>query len=126
MINLLEEIKQKLEENKKTLEDIVWVGTENYKVNIEQFLELANTYYDNGYGGQEVATNLIVCGDNWWLERAEYDGSEWWEYKELPIKPTKELGIKAITISQAKELDYGISCIWKTLEELNNIEEEIK
>lgn len=26
----------------------------------------------------------MVVGDDWWLERHEYDGSEWWEFKRLP------------------------------------------
>ena len=30
----------------------------------------------------EVAEDLVVVGDNWWIERHEYDGNEWWEYKE--------------------------------------------
>ena len=29
----------------------------------------------------------MVVGNNWWLERHEYDGSEWWEYKQFPVKP---------------------------------------
>lgn len=30
----------------------------------------------------------MIVGDDWWMERHEYDGSEWWEFKELPKKPT--------------------------------------
>jgi hypothetical protein len=26
----------------------------------------------------------MVIGSDWWLERHEYDGSEWWEFKSLP------------------------------------------
>ena len=29
----------------------------------------------------------VAVGDNWWLERAEYDGSEWWEFKTIPKEP---------------------------------------
>ena len=57
----------------------------------EKFKESAkNIYYDSGYGSNEIPMNLVIVGDNWWLERAEYDGSEWWEFKTLPIKPDKE------------------------------------
>lgn len=38
-----------------------------------------------------AATDLIVCGKNWWLERHEYDGAEWWEFKEYRSKPSREL-----------------------------------
>jgi len=30
--------------------------------------------------------SLTVAGDDWWLERHGYDGSEWWEFKTLPKK----------------------------------------
>lgn len=50
------------------------------------FLEaLASINYDNGYGGQELF-GTIVFKDNTWLERGEYDGSEWWERHKLPTE----------------------------------------
>jgi len=48
---------------------------------------IGDANYDAGYGTAEIARNLLVVGNNWWLERHEYDGSEWWEYKERPVKP---------------------------------------
>jgi hypothetical protein len=30
------------------------------------------------------------------LERGEYDGSEWWEYKELPVKPLQHRAVKTV------------------------------
>ena len=51
-----------------------------------EFLEgLASIEYDNGYGGQELF-GTIVYKDGTWLERGEYDGSEWWEYRKLPTE----------------------------------------
>lgn len=50
------------------------------------FLEtLASIDYDNGYGGQELF-GTIVFKDGTWLERGEYDGSEWWEHRKLPTE----------------------------------------
>ena len=43
-----------------------------------------NLEYYAGYGTQEIAADLVVVGDNWWLEREEYDGSECWAYKKYP------------------------------------------
>jgi hypothetical protein len=43
--------------------------------------------YDDGFGGNEIPLSLVVVGDDWWLERGEYDGSEWWEFKRLPPAP---------------------------------------
>lgn len=42
--------------------------------------------YDNGFGSQEVNDKLKVVGDDWWLERHEYDGSECWSYKTMPVR----------------------------------------
>ena len=50
------------------------------------FLEtLSSIDYDNGYGGQELF-GTIVFKDGTWLERGEYDGSEWWEHRKLPTE----------------------------------------
>lgn len=52
----------------------------------EEFAKYADFEYDSGYGGVEVNEYLIVVGSDWWLERHEYDGSEWWEFKQLPTR----------------------------------------
>ena len=54
-----------------------------------RFLEQLDFDYDEGYGGQELEGTVWLL-DRTWLERREYDGSEWWEHKVLPPLP-KEL-----------------------------------
>ncbi len=49
----------------------------------ETFLKELDFEYNNGYGSQELS-GLVWFNDNSWLERGEYDGSEWWAYKEYP------------------------------------------
>ena len=39
--------------------------------------------YDSGYGSQEWS-GWISFTDGSWIEREEYDGSEWWETREQP------------------------------------------
>jgi hypothetical protein len=52
----------------------------------DQFLKQLDFQYDNGYGTQNIeGTIWFVNGD--WLERSEYDGSEWWQYKTCPEIP---------------------------------------
>ena len=51
---------------------------------VEDFIEHANFEYNDGYGIEEINTDLILVGKDFWLERHEYDGSEWWEYKSMP------------------------------------------
>ncbi len=95
-MNLLEETKRVLKKHGHTLSDIVWVGCEDYCIGINQFIELANVDYDEGYGIEEVATDLLVVGSNWWLERHEYDGSEWWEYKSMPQMPQEVRSVNRV------------------------------
>jgi hypothetical protein len=87
-INLLEETITCLIGNNKKVEDVEYVGIRgtDKKTNWEQFAKYAKDIkYDNGYGGEFINLHLVIVGDDWWLERAEYDGSEWWAYKERPI-----------------------------------------
>jgi len=114
-MNLLKETLEELERNKKTIDDVVWIGTRNIEISKENFLVLADTDYDNGYGGQEVAINLIIVGEGWWMERAEYDGSEWWAFKISPERPPKKVSVKALTVHQSEEGS------WSSLEDLNNV-----
>ena len=44
------------------------------------------TPYDNSYGTQHLF-GMIWMKNGDWLERHEYDGSEWWEYKTCPDIP---------------------------------------
>jgi hypothetical protein len=52
-----------------------------------EFEAWADRDYDSSYGGNEVSLRLLVIGANWWMERHEYDGSEWWEFKRQPVVP---------------------------------------
>ena len=95
-INLLEETIQCLDKHGKSEKDITYVlgkrqdekdyWTElKFMTSWELFKEIANnTDYDNGFGGNYISMGLKIVGKTFWLERGEYDGSEWWEYKEFP------------------------------------------
>lgn len=49
----------------------------------ERELNQLDFEYDAGYGCQELYGTVLFT-DGGWLERGEYDGSEWWEYKHAP------------------------------------------
>lgn len=102
--NLKSETLAILKKYNKSYFDIKWVGCRNFKIPIEEFWELADRMYDAGYGHAEVAEDLLVVGNNWWLERHEYDGAEWWEYKEIPEKP--ETIISVPTLFPVEYTDY--------------------
>ena len=87
MKNLKEETLNCLRKHGKAEKDVRWVGTKGREIQIDVFWKEADREYDDGYGGAEVNELLMVVGDDWWLERHEYDGAEWWEYKERPSRP---------------------------------------
>lgn len=86
MFTLLKETLEAMASHKKTPEDVKFITVEDSTITWKQFEQLANEAYDNGYGSANVNTSLKVVGNNWWLERHEYDGSEWWEFKSVPKK----------------------------------------
>lgn len=88
-MNLLKETLAELIYIKKDNSDIEFIGSSDgeYACTWNHFCELANIEYDKSYGSNKIAIDLvIVFKDGSWLSRREYDGSEWWEYNELPTK----------------------------------------
>ena len=112
MISLLEDINCTLQVNNKTFDDIEWIGGTHYQIPKDVFINIAKeTYYNSGYGRQEIAKDLVLCGKDFWLERNECDGSEWWEFKTPPKKPVLVITKPIKLIS-----DLG----WETLKEINS------
>lgn len=114
-MNLKEETLEILEVNGKSKEDVRWVGGADFSIPLSEFWTLADQEYDSGYGGQEVAEDLIVVGEDFWLERHEYDGAEWWEFKEMPTIPSEERSVKTLTGRSSGQW-------WATLKQINKSE----
>jgi len=53
------------------------------QVDYDIFLESFNHTYDNGFGGQNLY-GVIFCEDGVWMQRGEYDGSEWYDIYQYP------------------------------------------
>jgi hypothetical protein len=86
MINFLDETKDFLEKRNKTLDDIIYVQTDEFRIkDIQKFLKSMDFDYDDGFGCQEIPSDLKIIGKDFWLERYEYDGSEWWDFKTTPV-----------------------------------------
>lgn len=49
----------------------------------DNFLNFLDVDYDNGYGGQNLF-GVIFCENGVWMQRGEYDGSEWWDIFKYP------------------------------------------
>ena len=100
MQNLLQETIEILEASGKTLNDVKWVGTKDVAFDGD-IKALLNVEYDLLDRHRMIVEDLLVVGDDWWLERGdepEYnddDGYEAWVFIQLPKpkKITNELNI---------------------------------
>lgn len=70
--------------NVEDMKAILKVGYTEEEYN--KFLNDLDFEYDNGYGGQ-VLHGTIWMDDETWIDRGEYDGSEWWQWNFLPDIP---------------------------------------
>ena len=120
-MNLLKETIETIEKNGKKTTEILWVGNETHRTDWDNYFKIADTEYDSGFGSPEVAQDLLIVGKDWWLERREYDGSEWWEYKEIPKEPERIISLNALTVNQAKNNGLDVSCGWESLLSLNGL-----
>jgi len=85
--NLLQETENILKEYGKTWKDIRWIGSEDWGwFDWFDFVVVAqNDYCDRDV---QVASDLVVVGDDWWLERWEDEsGLSGWAFKTLPKRP---------------------------------------
>ena len=114
MANLLKETLEILKEHGKTPRDVEWVGSKEWGwFTWEDFEKIADIEYDNGYGAQEIAEDLLVVGKDWWLTREEYDGSEWWQFNQIPQKPKEYRVPPYLSVGQVNLIG------WKSLIEIN-------
>ena len=100
MQNLLKETIKDIEKSGHKVSDITFIGSldSGYSCTWCEFLTLADIEYDAGFGGQEIASDLtIVFSDGSTMWRAEYDGSEWWEYSKPVEIPKNQKQILKLT-----------------------------
>ena len=111
-MNLLEETQDAIIDSGHTAKDIIFIGSKSsgHTCTWGEFSILADTDYDNGFGGQKVAQDLIIVfSDGTQMWRDEYDGSEWWAYIEPFTFPNKTLPITSLITKHS----------WEDLEEIN-------
>lgn len=114
MTNLWGETSRVLVTYGKSFDDVKYIQGSDFGITKENFEQVAKkSEYYSGFGSAKVAEDLVIVGDDWWLERHEYDGSEWWEYKETPKQ-----------INEIKEVSCLADGVWNTLAELNETEVE--
>lgn len=94
MVNFLKETISVMGKYKLDPKEIIYIGDRKSSCSWEDFQEIANIEYDNGYGGAEIIQGLIIVFKNGVeMYRGEYDGSEWWEvHIPFNINALKEQG----------------------------------
>lgn len=115
-MNLWKETIEDLKDRGYNWDDVTAVFGKNYSITKENFEEIAKgTDYDCGYGSQHVAEDLIVLlKDGNWLERGEYDGSEWWQLRKPQKPPKKVVKVKYLaalfggTLKEANKPDQDL------------------
>lgn len=70
----------------ETTDVSVTLGLGYTKADYDLFIKMLDVEYDDGYGGQELF-GTIWLKDGTWMDRGEYDGSEWWEHQTCPKIP---------------------------------------
>lgn len=110
MSNLLKETIETLKSNGKTEQDVLWVGSKEAYSTWIDFVKVSDFEYRDGYGKNEIAMDLTIVGKDFWLERHEYDGSEWWEFKSIPVKPKENKKIESV-----KNDDYEDTVSFKSV-----------
>ena len=75
-MNLKKETMRIMKEHHKTPRDIIWVGCRDFQIPIDQFWKLADVEYNNSFGSPKVAQDLVVVGEDWYLQRNDYDGMD--------------------------------------------------
>ena len=90
MYDIIQETKDFMTAHGYSRKDIQWIGGKDFTIPVSDFWDSKPQFYDAGYGWQQVATDLtIVFKDGSWLERDEYDGSEWWQHRICPSMPLR-------------------------------------
>ena len=121
-MNLKEETLKVLHHNGKRRSDVKYICGDDFRISLGQFWELSDTEYDSSYGAPEIAQDLMLIGDDFWMKRGGYDGFEWWDFHTMP--DATGLPIRKITALSVRQ--YNAVCNpeydkigWETLSELN-------
>lgn len=101
-MNLLDETKDEILQSGHSTSDVRFVGSRDEKLGIpwSQAEKVLDIDYDDGYGRQEIAADLVVVfTDGGFLRREEYDGSECWEYEPPFRVPETQKPFKLVKLT---------------------------
>lgn len=115
-MNLLRETKEAMVDFGLRPENIIFIGSESsgHSCTWKEFRGLANIEYDNGYGKQEIASDLlIVFSGGEVMYRHEYDGSECWQVHRPFVVPQTLKPIRKLRDTDGRSWDRTLAGINK-------------
>lgn len=112
-MNFFVETERALREAGKTSGEVLWVGSLDglYAMSWEEFARLTDFEYFRFGGRDVVATDLVIVGHDWWMERATVEGLYLWELRRYPRRrghglPFRELlGIRGTAATTLRKLN---------------------
>lgn len=92
----------------KLVTDVTFVGKRDGTEGMHwyEFVTCSMFNYDSGFGAAEIQCDLIIqFNDGSWLERGEYDGSEWWQY-QAPLPKYAVHNSAAVILKRVDDSGY--------------------
>jgi hypothetical protein len=90
IVNFAEETIKVLNNHLYDIDDIAWIGTQDFQIPINEFFDVArHTLYDDECGKKMPIDLIIVMRDKTWFSRVERDDFEWWRFNKPPEKKPK-------------------------------------
>ncbi len=107
MVNFLKETRKALDNRLVDIIEFIGSSDGQYECTWEEFVELADFEYDDGYGSSEIPGDfIIVLEDGATLTRWEYDGSEGWELRKPVVAVLNPK--KIVNLNPRSQL-YGVT-----------------
>ena len=75
-------------------ETVITLNPDHTTPQYAEFLKTIAINYDSGFGSQKLRGTVWLEGGTW-LERHEYDGSEWWHHCKRPALP-RGIGLEVV------------------------------
>jgi len=106
---LLDSLTDCLQEHEKSIKDILWIGSEDLCIPIENFSKLAIKIPER-FSSDDMPTDVVVVGKDFWIERVFKEPMYGlWEYKTFPQKPhtiypVRTLNFRSFTEEEDAEL----------------------
>jgi len=95
--NLLEETLLALDLYGKSEADIKWVGSYTHRAKWKDFKKAADVVYDASTLSEDIVPeDLLIVGEDWWMERVERRLTRSWVFKRLPKEPKEKIKLKKL------------------------------